>query len=41
MFSLEKERVKDSITKLFDKMKLQYEVIGFREPNLDEIFLHT
>ena len=41
MFSLEKEKVRDSITKLFDKMKLQYEVIGFREPNLDEIFLHT
>jgi len=41
MFSLSKERVKDSLTKLFDKMRLQYEVIGFREPNLDEIFLHT
>lgn len=41
MFSLAKEKVKDSLTKLFDKMKLQYEVIGFREPNLDEIFLHT
>ena len=41
MFSLNKERVKDSLTKLFDKMGLQYEVVGFREPNLDEIFLHT
>lgn len=41
MFSLSNEKIKDLLTKLFDKMKLTYEIIGFREPSLDEIFLHT
>lgn len=41
MFALEKEKIRDTLTNLFDKLRLQYEVVGFREPNLDEIFLKT
>jgi ABC-2 type transport system ATP-binding protein len=41
MFSLANEKTKEVLTKLFEKNKLQYEIIGFREPNLDEIFLNT
>jgi len=41
MFALYSERTRDALINLFDKLKLQYEIIGFREPNLDEIFLKT
>lgn len=39
MFALQKERTRETLTKLFNKLKLEYEIIGFREPNLDEIFM--
>jgi len=39
MFALKDQSTKDILTKLFDKLQLQYQITGFREPNLDEIFL--
>jgi ABC-2 type transport system ATP-binding protein len=39
MFALENERKKSSLDRLFLKLNLNFDVIGFREPNLDEIFL--
>lgn len=39
MFAIHKESQKDTLTKLFEKLNLNYEDISFREPNLDEVFL--
>jgi ABC-2 type transport system ATP-binding protein len=39
MFALKNQSIREVLTELFDKMDLQYKIIGFREPNLDEIFL--
>jgi len=39
MFGLQKEKNKNILLKLFDKLKLNYKETGFREPNLDETFL--
>lgn len=39
MFAIKNENIRDTLTKLFDKLKLQYTIVGFREPNLDEIFM--
>jgi ABC-2 type transport system ATP-binding protein len=39
MIALKNQRARTTITHFFDKLKLQYEEVGFREPNLDEIFL--
>lgn len=41
MFALEKENIKDRLERLFSRLQLNYEIIGFREPNLDEVFLKT
>jgi len=39
MFALTGEGQKNYLTKNFEKLKLEYEEIGFREPNLDELSL--
>lgn len=39
MFGINTEREKIYLVKLFEKLNLQFHEIGFREPNLDEIFL--
>jgi ABC-2 type transport system ATP-binding protein len=39
MFALKSQSTKDILINLFDKLQLQYQITGFREPNLDEIFL--
>ncbi len=41
MFSLNSDSTKNTLVKLFNRFKLKFEIIGFREPNLDEIFLKT
>jgi ABC-2 type transport system ATP-binding protein len=41
MFALQSQRTKSVLIKLFDKLKLKYEEIDLREPNLDEVFLKT
>lgn len=41
MFGLNSENQRKLIENAFDKTKTKYEVIGFREPNLDEVFLRT
>ncbi len=41
MFSLKDSKVKDRLEKLFNKLNLDFEVIGYREPNLDEIFMNA
>jgi ABC-type multidrug transport system ATPase subunit len=39
MFALSSTRSRDALFNLLEKLNLRYEEIGFREPNLDEIFL--
>jgi ABC-2 type transport system ATP-binding protein len=39
MIALKNQKVRDVLTNFFNKNKLQYEEIGLREPNLDEVFL--
>ena len=39
MFGLNTEREKTNLTKLFEKLNLKFQEAGFREPNLDEVFL--
>ena len=39
MFGLNSERAKNYLVKLFGKLNLKFHEVGFREPNLDEIFL--
>ena len=39
MFGLNSEKEKNLIVKQFEKLNLKIHEIGFREPNLDEIFL--
>ncbi len=39
MFALNSEKSRTWLFKFFDKLKLNYEEIGLREPNLDEVFL--
>jgi len=41
MFSIETEGQKNYLLRHLDKLKLDYRIISFREPNLDEIFLRT
>jgi ABC-2 type transport system ATP-binding protein len=41
MFSIKSPRTRDALMAQFRKQRLEYEVISFREPNLDEIFLKT
>ncbi len=41
MFGLNSENQRRLIEKFFDKIKIKYSVVGFREPNLDEVFLKT
>jgi ABC-2 type transport system ATP-binding protein len=41
MFALKEEKEKQLIHQLFNKLNLNYRDIGFREPNLDEIFLNA
>jgi ABC-2 type transport system ATP-binding protein len=41
MFALQSQRTKSVLTNLFHKLKLKYEEIDLREPNLDEVFLKT
>ena len=41
MFCLNTEREKTNLTKLFEKLNLKFQEVGFREPNLDEVFLKT
>jgi ABC-2 type transport system ATP-binding protein len=41
MFSLESERKKTGLEKLFLKLKLNFEVLSVRIPNLDEIFMEA
>ena len=41
MFALKSVRTRNALFSLFKKLKLQYDIIGFREPNLDEVFLKT
>jgi len=41
MFALKSQATRDVLIKLFSKFGLEYEIVGFREPNLDEIFLKT
>ncbi|MFH1642782.1 MAG: ABC transporter ATP-binding protein [Nanoarchaeota archaeon] len=41
MFAIPAKRSKDALLSFFDKLKLSYEEVSFREPNLDEIFLKT
>jgi len=39
MFGLNSVSEKNSLVKLFEKLKLKFHEVGFREPNLDEVFL--
>jgi len=39
MLGINTEREKTYLIKLFEKLNLQFHEVGFREPNLDEIFL--
>lgn len=39
MFALNSEKSRTWLFKFFEKLKLNYEEISFREPNLDEVFL--
>jgi ABC-2 type transport system ATP-binding protein len=39
MFGINTVKEKNNLVKLFEKLKLQFREISFREPNLDEIFL--
>jgi ABC-2 type transport system ATP-binding protein len=39
MFGINSVKEKEMINKVFEKLNLKYQEIGFREPNLDEIFL--
>jgi len=39
MFGLNNLREKNSLVKLFERLKLKFQEVGFREPNLDEVFL--
>jgi ABC-2 type transport system ATP-binding protein len=41
MFGLQSERNKNTLSRLFQKLSLNFEEVGFREPNLDEVFLRT
>ena len=41
MFSIDTEGQKNYLLRHLDRLKLNYKVISFREPNLDEIFLRT
>ena len=41
MFSLSSEQKKKNLQKKFNSLELKYNVMGYREPNLDEIFLKT
>ncbi len=41
MFSIETEGQKNYLLRHLDKLKLDYRIISFREPNLDEIFLRA
>lgn len=41
MFSLNSEKMRENLLNFFKKQKLNFEEIGFREPNLDEVFLKT
>ncbi len=41
MFALQSERTRDKLLNLFSKLKMSYEEVGYREPNLDEIFLNA
>lgn len=41
MFALSHSRNRDTLFNLFEKLNLNYVEIGYREPNLDEIFLKT
>ncbi len=41
MFSIDTEGQKNYLLRHLDKLKLDYKIISFREPNLDEIFLRT
>ena len=41
MFSLNSQRTRAVLLNMFNKLKLKYEEIDLREPNLDEIFLKT
>lgn len=39
MFSITSEGQKNYLSKFFEKQKLEFREMGFREPNLDEVFL--
>lgn len=41
MFGIKSEKTRDALINLSDKLNLMYDVVGFREPNLDEVFLNT
>ncbi|MFB6246670.1 MAG: ATP-binding cassette domain-containing protein [Candidatus Pacearchaeota archaeon] len=39
MFAVEGEKTRSKLNRLFDKLNLDYKVLRFREPTLDEVFL--
>jgi hypothetical protein len=39
MFGLNTEKDKSSLNTYLNKLKLKFKEVGFREPNLDEVFL--
>jgi len=39
MFSVKTEGQKNYLIKFFNKLKLKFDIKGFREPNMDEAFL--
>ncbi|MGC9309240.1 MAG: ABC transporter ATP-binding protein [Candidatus Nanoarchaeia archaeon] len=41
MISLKEEKDRKKLERLFSKLNLDYNLLGFREPNLDEIFLRA
>jgi len=41
MFALNSQSTKETLQKLFSRLDLKYEIISYREPNLDEVFLKT
>jgi len=41
MFGLQSESMRSTLTNLLNKLKIEFKEVGFREPNLDEVFLEN
>lgn len=39
MFAVSSDKIKNNLTRLFEKLNLDFETLRFREPSLDEVFL--